>query len=179
MSGIVREVTIGPCRLILGDCKECLPFVGEYDVLLADPPYSILNKFPPQAMRDGTRALAWAWDEECTPAYIAERIGLALDQAKKKASFFVWCGTDQIGDLLPVFRDRKFMPKPAAWVKKCPPQQLRGRGGHRDLSWAFMDIETVPILETAIPNESMSGCMIPIATVNRGKSIIRRRSRWI
>ena len=38
MSGIVREVTIGECRLILGDCLECLPLLAA-DAVVTDPPY--------------------------------------------------------------------------------------------------------------------------------------------
>ncbi len=41
MNGIVREVTIGDCRLILGDCREVLPFLDRHDLLLTDPPYGI------------------------------------------------------------------------------------------------------------------------------------------
>lgn len=41
MSGIVREVTIGECRLILGDCREVLPGLPSYDLILTDPPYGI------------------------------------------------------------------------------------------------------------------------------------------
>ncbi len=41
MSGIVREVTIGECRMILGDCREVLPMLDRHDLLLTDPPYGI------------------------------------------------------------------------------------------------------------------------------------------
>lgn len=41
MTGIVREVTIGPCRLIQGDCRECFSFIGSCDVLITDPPYGV------------------------------------------------------------------------------------------------------------------------------------------
>ena len=40
MSGIVREVTIGECRLILGDCLEVLPGLPMVDAVIVDPPYS-------------------------------------------------------------------------------------------------------------------------------------------
>jgi len=40
MSGIVREVTIGECRLILGDCREVLPGLPMVDAVIVDPPYS-------------------------------------------------------------------------------------------------------------------------------------------
>lgn len=38
---IVREVTIGNCRLIQGDCAKILPTLGKVDLLLTDPPYGI------------------------------------------------------------------------------------------------------------------------------------------
>lgn len=39
---IIREVTIGDCRLIQGDCLEVLPLV-EADAIVTDPPYGILG----------------------------------------------------------------------------------------------------------------------------------------
>ena len=41
MNGIIREVTIGPCRLIQGDCLEVLPLIGKVDAVITDPPYEI------------------------------------------------------------------------------------------------------------------------------------------
>ena len=34
-----REEVIGDCRLILGDCLEVLPTIGEFDHCISDPPY--------------------------------------------------------------------------------------------------------------------------------------------
>jgi site-specific DNA-methyltransferase (adenine-specific) len=42
MSPIRREVTIGDCRLILGDCLEVLPLIGRADHVFADPPYEAI-----------------------------------------------------------------------------------------------------------------------------------------
>jgi len=41
MSAIVREVTIGDCRLIQGDCLEVMPLLGKVDAVVTDPPYGI------------------------------------------------------------------------------------------------------------------------------------------
>jgi len=38
---IIEEVTIGDCRLILGDCREVLPLLPKCDLILTDPPYGI------------------------------------------------------------------------------------------------------------------------------------------
>ncbi len=39
--GIIREVTIGDCRLILGDCLKVMPLLGKFDAVVTDPPYGI------------------------------------------------------------------------------------------------------------------------------------------
>jgi len=38
---IKREVQIGDCRLILGDCLEVMPLLGKVDAVVTDPPYGI------------------------------------------------------------------------------------------------------------------------------------------
>tara|TARA_R100000365_G_C2748614_1_gene80770 strand:- start:14696 stop:15490 length:795 start_codon:yes stop_codon:yes gene_type:complete len=39
MSPIKREVVIGDCRLLLGDCLEILPTLGKVDAVVTDPPF--------------------------------------------------------------------------------------------------------------------------------------------
>ena len=38
---MIREEIIGDCRLILGDCLEILPTLGQVDAVVTDPPYGI------------------------------------------------------------------------------------------------------------------------------------------
>ena len=38
---IKQEVTIGDCRLILGDCLAVMPTLGRVDSIVTDPPYGI------------------------------------------------------------------------------------------------------------------------------------------
>lgn len=38
---IVREVTIGNCRLIQGNCLEVMPMLGRVDAVVTDPPYGV------------------------------------------------------------------------------------------------------------------------------------------
>lgn len=38
---IIREERIGGQRLILGDCLEVMPLLGDFDSMLTDPPYGI------------------------------------------------------------------------------------------------------------------------------------------
>lgn len=48
---IKKEVIIGNCRLLLGDCMEILPTLGKADAILTDPPYGLGKK-----MQGGTWA---------------------------------------------------------------------------------------------------------------------------
>lgn len=44
MTGIIKEVTIGDCRLILGDCRDVLPsLVGVADLLFCDVAYELTS----------------------------------------------------------------------------------------------------------------------------------------
>jgi DNA modification methylase len=40
---IIREVTIGNCRLIQGDSAAILPLIGRVDAIVTDPPYGLGN----------------------------------------------------------------------------------------------------------------------------------------
>jgi site-specific DNA-methyltransferase (adenine-specific)/modification methylase len=40
-AAIKREVVIGNCRLIQGDCLDVLPLLGKADAVVTDPPYGI------------------------------------------------------------------------------------------------------------------------------------------
>ena len=40
-SPIIREVTIGNCRLIQGDCLAVMPLLGRFDAICTDPPYGL------------------------------------------------------------------------------------------------------------------------------------------
>lgn len=41
MSAIRKEVQIGDCRLLLGDCLDVLPTLGRVDAVVTDPPYGV------------------------------------------------------------------------------------------------------------------------------------------
>jgi DNA modification methylase len=62
MSAIKKDVTIGDCRLILGDCLEVMPLLGKVDAVVTDPPYGIGTGKTPV----GSKGLDWgvqSWDK--------------------------------------------------------------------------------------------------------------------
>jgi DNA modification methylase len=60
MSAIRKEVIIGDCRLILGNCLEVLPTLGTVDAVVTDPPYGInITKSNRLAVSRGMGGKAW------------------------------------------------------------------------------------------------------------------------
>ena len=83
MSGIVREVTIGECRLILGDCRDVLPFVSA-DCVITDPPYGLGDR-----MQGGTWGSAAKYkDLVLWDSKPADDLLRALAAGAKKAVFW-------------------------------------------------------------------------------------------
>ena len=90
-----EEVTIGECRLILGDCREVLPLLPDFDLLMTDPPYGIgadaaAHKASGTVVGHGHRRVAkrtyekTEWDTEATPDWL---IGLMLAKARHQIIF--------------------------------------------------------------------------------------------
>jgi len=81
---IKRDVKIGDCRLILGDCLEVMPLLGKVDAVVTDPPYGI-----GAIMKGGTWAANPAfkgfqkWDMS-TPNWLVEAV--------KNTPAIVWGG---------------------------------------------------------------------------------------
>ena len=101
MSAIIKEERIGGQRLILGDCLEVMPLLGEFDAVVTDPPYGTAG-----AWQGGFSAKhGWGrqgsmkskrndWDSERPPKEAFEKI---LKISKEQ---IIW-GGNYFADLLP------------------------------------------------------------------------------
>ena len=70
MSGIIREVTIGNCRLIHADNRCVLPDLTGFDAIVTDPPYGIgITRSNRLSTSRGFKADAWD-DEAADVAWI-------------------------------------------------------------------------------------------------------------
>lgn len=78
MSAIIREVTIGDCRLIQGDCLEVMKELGPVDAVVTDPPYGIGAK-----MQGGT------WGAKGNYSKMRE-----WDMTINQPAFDYFCGLD-------------------------------------------------------------------------------------
>lgn len=123
MSGIVRDVTIGECRLILGDCREVLPGLPKCDFILTDPPYGICyasNPIVGKSKKSSNHAKK-EWDIETPPAWL---FGLMLEMAE---ILIVWGG-----NYFPLPQSRGWL----SWFKPDGPTSM----GHFELGWTSLDM---------------------------------------
>lgn len=67
--GIIKEERIGGQRLILGDCLEVMPLLGQFDAVVTDPPYGLGKSWGKDARWQGKcgKGRLWQgmpeWDE--------------------------------------------------------------------------------------------------------------------
>lgn len=104
-----------------GDCLEILPSLGEFDLLLTDPPYSIsVAQDHVHATGKGTRKFnffAGDTDWKTMTASVVERVSLA---ASVVSAAYVWCGHRQFGAIVDEFERLGFKTRFLVWKKECP-----------------------------------------------------------
>jgi len=98
MSAIIKDVTIGDCRLILGDCLEVMPLLSKFDAVVTDPPYGIGESGGNKNRRRNYRPLVVhedkGWDKERPDASYFNAI---LNTSRRQ---IIW-GGNYFADLLP------------------------------------------------------------------------------
>ena len=116
MSGIVREVTIGECRLILGDCRDVLPDLPMVDALITDPPYDI------SAIGGGIGGKRQYLTD------IRGHIDAGFDIAMLAAfeNWFVFCGKPQLMALMQQAMDQGLRWQLRTWNKTNPTPLTNG-----------------------------------------------------
>lgn len=118
-----EEVTIGDCRLILGDCLEVLPTLGNADAVITDPPYEIPNRFGTSDL-GGFRRMEFHFDVDgVTDKCVVPALEIAFS---KVSAFHSFCGFEQFASIAKVARKLGFTPKPWAKMKLCSPPPMPG-----------------------------------------------------
>lgn len=118
MGAIIREVTIGPCRLIQGDCLEVLPDIGRVDAVVTDPPYGEKTH---SGMRNGYGENSI--DFASTSVESVRRVMSLCVPRRWLVTFIEWrfCG-----DLERAPPARMRFVRMGVWVKTNPMPQLTG-----------------------------------------------------
>lgn len=98
---IKKEVQIGDCRLILGDCLEVMPLLDGFDAVVTDPPYELSDSGP------GKSHFGMSLNKFDGEAYKAIVNGVnysalfdAFEQAFKPVNGFAFCSNRQITKLM-------------------------------------------------------------------------------
>ena len=118
-----REILADGVELYCGDCREVLPTLGRVDAVVTDPPSGIVAQFGVQKKKDGLRRLQFEWDGEHTTPIVMQALRRAVPLGN---SCFIFYGFDQTSRICELLREFDMTPKPAAWVKTCPPPALPG-----------------------------------------------------
>lgn len=125
MSAIIREETIGPCRLILGDCLDVLPLIGKVDAVVTDPPYEDAAH---TTMRR-TRAMIEGRVSEAAIPFDAmtETVRAELVNSTKRISSgwaLVFCQAEAIGKYATLYGVS--WRRPMVWIKPDAAPQFTG-----------------------------------------------------
>ena len=85
---MAEKVTIGNCELWHGDCREVLPLLPNFDLLLTDPPYEIGTAWHGDFSGKNGKAAMWGaapeWDKLCD-----DGVSLGVQKAREAV---VWGG---------------------------------------------------------------------------------------
>lgn len=110
----------GQCVIYHGDCREILPLLGAFDLLLTDPPYGIGFAAQPTKWQRLDGKQSEAWDDAPVDSAL-------LDAARAKAAAqIVWGGNHYA---LPPSRCW------LAWIKPDAPPSM----GSAEFAWTNMD----------------------------------------
>ncbi len=125
----------GGITIFHGDCLEILPQLpwDGADMVLADPPYaiSVSGSRHVRASGEGSRTLDFFEGDADWPAQ-RRRVQKALvgcvNAASPTASWYVWCGHRQMGDVVDYLESWGLKTRPYVWVKTCPAPAPPGSG---------------------------------------------------
>ena len=139
---MTEKVVIGNCELWHGDCREVLPQLGEFDLILTDPPYGIAHKWKGGFGHGWGKAREKAelrneWDAE------APDLGFLLSMLGEK---IVWGGNHFA---LPASRCW------LVWRKEINPALTLGDA---ELAWTTLD-KTVRVFDH--PRNKLTGDKVP------------------
>ena len=88
MSGVIKkDVTIGDCRLILGDCLEVMPLLDKVDAVVTDPPYGICESGAKSASRSKLAKADLYSHKDWDTSTADDAISIAIEMSKNAIVF--------------------------------------------------------------------------------------------
>lgn len=105
-----RKEVIGNAELWLGDCREILPTLPKVDAVITDIPYGEVNR-----ESGGLRNLDKGAADVETCALVE-----VLRLLERGGSVYVWCGTEQVSELIAGLVARGYSTRLGIWEKSNP-----------------------------------------------------------
>jgi site-specific DNA-methyltransferase (adenine-specific) len=110
-------------KIYHGDAMEIVESLPEFDAIVTDPPYGIIDKFGSSDLY-GTRAMQFEFDQ---PEGIMEHVANVIEIAASKSNaLHLFCAADHFGDIAKRVRKNGYTVKKWARLKKCPPPPMPG-----------------------------------------------------
>lgn len=113
-----------------GDAAEIVPLLPDFDAVVTDPPYGIIDKFGSSTYAVGKpgniehRRMQFDFDQpEGVMELVADVVAVAASKAKAVHCF---CAADHFGDIASRVREHGYVVKKWARLKKCPPPPMPG-----------------------------------------------------
>jgi DNA modification methylase len=110
----MTDLQLGDCHLMLGDCLERLREIPDrsVDLILTDIPYGEVNQ-----KSSGLRKLDRGKADDCNID-----LETMIDGCVRvcKGSFYIFCGTEQISEIVSLFKKHKLTTRVGAWEKTNP-----------------------------------------------------------
>src|SRR5688500_13135477 len=102
---IKRDIQIGDCRLILGDCLDVLPLLGKVDAVVTDPPYVGLTGGEDKAVFGGVGRRTFGQDISVGDPWSASFKWAPLAWETVRHGLVVFCGNRGISETEDAFPD--------------------------------------------------------------------------
>ena len=114
VSAIVKDVRIGDCRLILGDCLKVMPGLGKFDAVVTDPPYEF------QTSGAGIFRSKRKNMDEIAAANLSDGFDYSAFCSTQFGSIVFFCHNDQLDRLIPYLSAQFSRYALLSWHKTNP-----------------------------------------------------------
>ena len=170
---IVREVTIGNCRLIQGDCLEVMPLLGEFDAVVTDPPYGIGFKYNTHDDSDDLlykKLIGGLVNKPlCLLQYPEEMMRLCCPILGAPDDVYAWCYNSNTNRQMRLWGFWGLNPNWASLLQPCKnPTDKRVSQLVRSYDWVS-DIQQV---KNVSPEKTEHPCQVPATLVQNVLSLL-------
>ena len=116
---VKRDVTIGDCRLLLGDCAKIAPLLQPVDAIIADPPYLLSSTSPGTNHCFGKSLKKFDSSDykDIVEGFDYETLFPELEKICRPFNLFCFCSNKQISQIMSYHESRSRVTTLLVWHK--------------------------------------------------------------